>query len=312
MEKKPFALILSFTVLPFVSSCEKEEEYSEYAEMESYVRGFYEDEEGAYGHENHLLSDHSVHYTCEYSAYDQTLYEDDYEGDYRTLSLLPISYDVVSNSEEYFYHETNTTSAYEYGEDPYLQTTTDCYDMYGVKGEFVKYYDHTKVGRKINEEDLSSYDESLWGTEYIRYTYEGFGTYEEFASDYPYSAYQESYFYIYLRWSDLYSDLFTYPGYYECIEEVSKEGDVFSFHFTRQYLEDEFFEYVGTVDMSTASIDYTISGTYLTARTLSTGEEVTVTDLTWTRRHVFSLSDDDFEIGFTTEGKDYTEKTITR
>ncbi len=309
-------MILLLSCVQFVSWCDNTSGHSDaYLEFESYVAGYFEDQDDSYGHESHLLFDKPTRYTVEYLVNDELFYEGgDYGNDGNTVSLLPMKYDSIVNEHEYLYEYQYTD--YRFTDDSYIQTYSPHTAYYSQDHEISLYVDSGQT-TKDYDEDFSLLAESVTSSN-IKYNYTSYSTYDEYLEDYSDAAYNRATYFSTSQAKYFYNDIFDYSGNYICTENVTKEGDVISFYFTRQYYDATYYVYEGTLDLTTGKLDYTEEGTSLNLTySYVEGEyEDYYTYIVegfyfrYTKRHTLSFSDEGFDIGFDTE-KDYQEMDVT-
>ncbi len=296
MKKKTLASILiPLSLLTVLTGCDDKPENVLYEEFESYVEDYLPSSKGS----DHVLFERPTKYTAEYLSYDCAV--DPEEDPTMTISLLP--YDghecIVNDGEWYFsLFSTDLTDT-----DPCV-VETEQYVLYSSRDSLTQYQDRVQTTREYSS-DLASSDEYVSKETYEKYGFANGETFEAFNGEYVYSAYGRSRNYTVNGIEYFIARIFGYDGKYVCTEEVSKEGDVISFYFTRQYYAYEFFVYEGTLDMSNGTLDYTEKITCL----YSYGSEYSdpVIYSSCEIRYVFSFSDENFETGFSREGKEYEE-----
>ena len=296
MKKKTAASIfIPLSLLTVLSGCVDDPENVLYKEFESYVEDYLPSSKGS----DHVLFERPTKYTVEYLSYDQTVNAT--EDPTVTISLLPCdASECIVNDGEWYFSIFHT----------YLADTDPCVVemekdiFYSSFDSLAQYEDIVQTTREYSS-DLASIDEHVSGETYEKYGFASKEAFETFNGEYINSAYGRSRNYTINGIEYFISRIFGYNGNYVCTEEVSKEGNIISFCFTRQYYAYEFYVYEGTLDMSTGTLDYTEKDTCL----YSYGSDYSdpVIYFYYEIRYAFSFSDENFDTGFSPEGKEYEE-----
>ncbi len=313
MKKKISALIISLSLVSFLSGCDLSSSstdddgsdtdvsvsYGEaYDLLKSYMYGYRNETEDSYG--ERLLFERPTKYTIDFLSYDKNVYDSDGNLE-ATYSLIPAHQEYTVNTSETYIHSYGKN--YEKMVDDHASLTSYETTYYESSSENAKYEEHFTTAYDIYN-DLTESDEYDVEDTKRKTCYEGYGSYQDYIENCSGSVYKDVTNYVDNEIKNIYNWFFVdKETHYVFTKEVSLEGEIFSFHFTWQRLENEWYAFEGTLDSSTGTLEWVMDETYVYYH----DNEIVGADYTISTKHVLSFADEGFDIPYSFKDKEYEE-----